>query len=53
MNDLPCTKIFKKYIILPSSEKQQIFSEDLQQRKMKNCEVNNAAELISEASKIF
>lgn len=26
---------------------------DLQQRKMKNCEVNNGAQLISETSQIF
>lgn len=38
---------------LPLKNNRFFHKSDLQQRKMKNCEVNNAAELISEASQIF
>lgn len=56
MNEVPCTKGKKKKKILfcLCLKNNRFFQKsDLQQRKSKNCEVNNGAELISETSQIF
>lgn len=47
MNDVPCTKGKEKVLFCLCLKHRFFQKSDLLQRKMKNCEVNNGAELIS------